>query len=416
MIGAGAALTVDLGATGTPSGVVTLKAAGTRPTVTASAGAAFTVSANSLITGLRIDPYGTAQGINCPNVSGVTLSNLDVTDTGTASTGDAIHGSSCSATLSNVDVTTQSASGMVFTTASNVTTQSGCSISTTGGASALDATTMAGGSLDFDSVSATDPTAAGISFSGAATFNAPTGSITTSTSAYAVHYQGGTAAFTYGGSLSKSAAGNPMVQVVQHCGANAVTFSGNLTTTGSGTQGIIAGLNSGGTIAFTGTSKALSGSGTSVLLSSNSGATFQFTGGGLVASSAAGSAFTATGGGTVTVSGSGNTLSAGVSGAALNVQNTTTNGLTFQSISDTGGATGIVLDNTGSGAALTVTGDATTARNTSGGSITGSPAALMARPTATASTEQHRRGEHSKQMRVTGSQNNGILASAASAA
>ncbi len=87
VIGAGAPLTVDLGSTGTPSGVVTLKAAGSRPTVATGSGAAFTVAANSSIAGLSVDPFGTAQAINCPSVTGVTVTNVDVTDTGAASSG-----------------------------------------------------------------------------------------------------------------------------------------------------------------------------------------------------------------------------------------------------------------------------------------------------------------------------------------
>ncbi len=118
---------------------------------------------------------------------------------------------SCGATLSNVDVTTQNATGMAFQT-SNVTTQSGCSISSTGGSSALIVTGATGGSLDFDSVSASNPGAAGIMFGGAATFNAAAGSITTSIG-YGINYQGGSAAFTYGGSLTSTASGSPLVQV-----------------------------------------------------------------------------------------------------------------------------------------------------------------------------------------------------------
>ncbi len=71
------------------------------------------------------------------------------------------------------------------------------------------------------------------------------------------------------------------------------------------------GGNTGGTIAFTGTSKTLSTQSTAVSLGNNAGATIEFTGGGLAATSTNSNAFSATGGGTVTVSGSGNTLSAG---------------------------------------------------------------------------------------------------------
>jgi hypothetical protein len=123
---------------------------------------------------------------------------------------------------------------------------------------------------------------------------------------------------------------------------------------------------SGGTVAF---SAAITDNGTGISLNSNTGATFNFTGG-ISASTLTNNGFTATGGGTVNVTGSNNTLTS-TTGRALNVSSTNigASGLTFKSISSNGAANGIFLSNTGSSGGLTVTGDGT---NTSlGGNATG---------------------------------------------
>jgi hypothetical protein len=112
-------------------------------------------------------------------------------------------------------------------------------------------------------------------------------------------------------------------------------------------------------------SGAISDTGTGILLNANTGATIAFTGGMQVATSST-TAFAATGGGTVTATQNNttilNTLSA-ATGTALNVTNTTIGaaGLTFRSISAGTAApsagVGIVLDNTGATAGLTVVGN-----------------------------------------------------------
>ena len=110
---------------------------------------------------------------------------------------------------------------------------------------------------------------------------------------------------------------------------------------------------------FSGATKTMNTPGiTQVTLATNTGATINFTGGGLAITSTAATGFTATGGGTISVQGTVNTISS-TTGTALNVANTTigASGLIFQSISSNGGtATGIILDNTGASAGLTVTG------------------------------------------------------------
>ncbi len=123
----------------------------------------------------------------------------------------------------------------------------------------------------------------------------------------------------------------------------------------------------GGSVAFSGP---VSGTGedTDIVLANNANTTIDFSAG--VTLDGAGSTFSATGGGTVSVRGTNNSIGQGTppTGPALNVVNTTIGplGLTFKHISATGGANGIVLDNTGSLGGLTVTGSGGT-----GGTIQG---------------------------------------------
>jgi hypothetical protein len=128
--------------------------------------------------------------------------------------------------------------------------------------------------------------------------------------------------------------------------------------------------NIAGTLNFTGVSTS-GGAGVS-LTGSNSSATFSFSG--IAISSGANAGFSATGGGTVNVTGSTNTITT-TTGAALNVVSTNigASGMTFLSISagtsSTGPANAIVLNGTGSSGGLTVTGDGSSSRNGSGGTI-----------------------------------------------
>jgi|GEM_PF-1199688 len=156
-----------------------------------------------------------------------------------------------------------------------------------------------------------------------------------------------------GGSLTNSGATDALhIQT----GAASIDFSGTITqSSGAGNSVDISG-KSGGTVALSGL---VADNGGGILLSSNTGATINFTGG-VVASTGANKAFSATGGGTVTVTGTTNTLTT-TTGTALEVQNTTigASGFTFKSISSNGAANGIILNNTGGGF-LAVTGDGVT--------------------------------------------------------
>ncbi|WP_170234267.1 beta strand repeat-containing protein, partial [Segetibacter aerophilus] len=146
-------------------------------------------------------------------------------------------------------------------------------------------------------------------------------------------------------------------------GAIPVTYAGTIDQSNTNRAINISGT-SGGTTLFSG---AVSSTGTStgINLTSNTGATINFTGG-INLNTGANAAFTATGGGTVTVTQNNSTIINTItttSGTALNIANTTigASGLTFRSISagtavGTAGR-GIILDNTGVTAGLTVTGN-----------------------------------------------------------
>lgn len=205
------------------------------------------------------------------------------------------------------------------------------------------------------------------------------GSISASTffaGGIAFDVNGGSSNITYAGSITYPSPSTDLVVEITGRTGGTVTFSGTINAT-SGT-GINVASNTGGTINFSGSTKTLNtGANTAVTLSSNSGATINFTGGGLDIDCTSATAFNATGGATaITVQGTGNTITS-TTGTALNVASTTigASGLTFQSISSSGGsATGIILDNTGTVGGLTVTGDGTNTSvggNGTGGTISG---------------------------------------------
>ena len=150
-------------------------------------------------------------------------------------------------------------------------------------------------------------------------------------------------------------------------GTASITYAGTLNST----RGIFVANKTGGTVTFSGGTKTLNtGANTAVSLTTNTGTTINFTGGGLDIDATSGAGFLATGGGTVTVTGSSNTLTT-TSGTALNVNATTigVSGLTFLSISQNGGTSGIVLNTTGTSGGLTVTGNGNGVMNGSGGTI-----------------------------------------------
>lgn len=222
----------------------------------------------------------------------------------------------------------------------------------------------AGMNVVFDAIS-TSGGANGINLVGAAgTFNGIAGNIVNPTGA-GVSIVNGSVAFSYGGNITDNT--GEAVLIDNHDSGNA-TFSGNINST-AGASLMVQNCG-GGTKTFSGTSKLFNTATTTAInLINNTGATINFTNGGLAITTTSGVGFNATGGGTISVQGTNNTIAC--SGAtALNVVNTTIGAadLNFQSISASNAADGIVLDATGTSAGgLTVTGTGTT--DGSGGSI-----------------------------------------------
>jgi len=114
-------------------------------------------------------------------------------------------------------------------------------------------------------------------------------------------------------------------------------------------------------------SGSISDTGSGIYLNSNTGASITFNGTIDEAVTGTNQAFVATAGGTIAATGSGSTLRS-TNGDALDVTSTAigSGGLSFQSISANGAANGIVLNNTGTTAGLSVTGSGSA---NSGGTI-----------------------------------------------
>jgi VCBS repeat-containing protein len=180
--------------------------------------------------------------------------------------------------------------------------------------------------------------------------------------------QGGTLNVTLNGAESLGSAGGAI---------DLAGVGGSFMVTGATT---ITGVQSGGGIDITGSSlvATFGGGGNVATLTStavnyvgNSGALA--IGGGFDIVTTSGAGLNASGGGTLTVIGAGNSI-VSTTGTALSVVNTAIGaaGLTFESISSNGAASGIVLNSTGANGGLTVTGDSGSAVNGSGGTIAGS--------------------------------------------
>lgn len=230
------------------------------------------------------------------------------------------------------------------------------SIVSNGGPAVDIASTNLGSGATFANLTSTNSSGKGVnldSVSGAFTANG--GSIS-GPAGIGFDLNGGSSTVTYAGALSNTA-NAPLIEVTSRS-AGVATFSGTLSSTASG-DGIRVSSNSAGSVQFTGSSKVLTtGADTAVHLASNTGASIHFTGGGLAITTTTGAGFNAIGGASaVTVQGVSNTVTT-TTGTALNVSATTigASGLTFQRISQSGGANAIVLSSPGSTGGLTVTG------------------------------------------------------------
>jgi hypothetical protein len=180
----------------------------------------------------------------------------------------------------------------------------------------------------------------------------------------AFRVNGGNGTIAHSGAISKNNAG--VAVDIQGRTGGSVTLNGNITAS-AGAGGILVQNCSGGTNAFNGATKSLStGVNPGVNLVNNTGATINFTGGGLGITTTSGIGFNATGGGTVSLTtGANNNTVTTTTGIGVNIVNTTIggSGVTFRSIAVNGASSGIVLNNTGTAlgnGGLTVTGNGST--------------------------------------------------------
>jgi hypothetical protein len=426
LLGEGVALTnTDVGSTTAE----TLFAAGSKPELTSSGVDVVTLAANAQVAGLTVNPDGAGGGLFGNNVAGITLRDMNVSDTGTAATqpgieltgtgnGLAFSGSvnltttqagalsvintALSGTVASVSVSastnsagvslTTTTGSLTFTTMAITTTdQTGFflsnadNIDVTAGTvastnrPAVDATALDSGSdLTFTDVDSTNSTGDGINLDGTGTwtFSAGSGSAISGAAATALDVNGGSGTVSYAGSIANSAGGRA-VDVTSRTGDT--TVSGNIT--GTGGTGINVSSNTAGTTTFSGTTKTLNTGANAAVTLSNSGThAVVFSNGGLDIDTTSGAGFSATGGASLVVTGSTNTIASTTTGTALNVVNTTigASGLAFRSISagapGGGPASGIILNNTGSSGGLTVSGNGSagtggTIQKTSGAGI-----------------------------------------------
>ena len=200
-----------------------------------------------------------------------------------------------------------------------------------------------------------------------------------SVSGYAFNLTSSNAVVTYSGSIMLGTNTGSIVNIATHSAGNITFNTGDLTQASSAVSGAgisISGVT-GGTVTFNNPTISIIkvNSADAISLANNTNGTINFTlaGGGSgmnLSTLISGTGFNATGGGTISVTGTGNTIvSSG--GTALNVANTTigTSGITFQSITTNGAASGIILNTTGSIGGLKVTGNGSLSRDGSGGTI-----------------------------------------------
>jgi hypothetical protein len=263
-----------------------------------------------------------------------------------------------------LDIDTTNGTGFTATGSGTYSvTGTGNSITATGSGAAvnLSAVTVGGTGLTFDSTSAAG-SANNVkiaSVTGGA-IALGSGSLTGATSAAFLvgdglggATTGGTSVISYSGTITSTGAARAVDIEDRAPGAGNITLSGTIShASGNGTT-IFLDQNAAGTITFSGAnSVANSGTQDAIRLTGNTGATINFTGGGLNIDTTSGTGFLATGGGTVSVTGSGNVIDA-TTGTGLNIANTSiaSGNVTFQHISSGGGANnGITLDNTGTAA------------------------------------------------------------------
>ena len=194
--------------------------------------------------------------------------------------GVALTNTTGSLTFQALSITTTGGTGFLLSNAANIDVDGAgfaTSVSSSGGP-AVDATTLTNGTdLVFDTVNASGTPAKGVNLDGTGgwTFSAAAGAISGATPV-GFDVNGGSGAVSYAGSIANGT--GEAVDITGRSGNT--TLSGNIT--GTGGTGVNVANNTAGTTTFSGTTKTLNtGTNAAVTLSSNTGHTINFTGGGL---------------------------------------------------------------------------------------------------------------------------------------
>ena len=261
-------------------------------------------------------------------------------------------------------------------------------LTSSGGANGISLTGMSG-SLTIGTVTINGQTGDGIDMinnAGTVTINGGTIGDVDDPAGIAVDIEGGTGNVTINASVTKTTAGD-LIEVTGRT-TGTVSFGGALSATAQA-GGIDVNGNSGGTISFTNASKVINTSATAttaVSLVNNTGATIEFTGGGLDIDASSGTGFNATGGGTVIVTGAGNSIQT-TTGVAVNLGGIIVHasGINFASTTKGAGGTSAVIMNGATGSGTVALGGGTLAGGSSavirvgdgaGGANTGGTAGL----------------------------------------
>jgi VCBS repeat-containing protein len=382
--------TVDFGG---DSGVVTLDSNGAPALNAASTNLGTSHIDDIIVTG------STTGGVNLSSASGTTaLGDGSGTDLNLTTTG----GATPALSIANSGTVTVGSGGTD-------------ELHATGGP-AIDVTGTSGATFDFEDVDSTNSADDGVNLDGLANgiFQASAGDIG-GAAGIGFDVNGGSGTILYQGNLNNGG-GTTAVDITGRSGG-AVNFSGPISDTSDAGGGINVTSNTGGSTTFGGTTKTLNtGTSDAVTMDSSDGHTLTFSNGGLDVDTTNGNGLAVTASGTLNVTGPGNTVNAG-GGRALHVSDTNVGGapLTFQQLASNGPSTGILLSNTGSNGALTVTGNGGTCTNAditgcTGGTIANGTGVDQsgATPTGTGIVLDNARGVSLTRMHVHDNSNYGI--------
>ncbi|MBG9388418.1 hypothetical protein [Caenimonas aquaedulcis] len=177
---------------------------------------------------------------------------------------------------------------------------------------------------------------------------------------------GGSVAINFGGTASSTGTVRTVDIEDRAAGAGSITLSGNLTHTSGNSSGVVIADIAGGAIDFAG-ALAIDSTGSAGIALSNVSSAVNFTGGSLSVTTNGAAGISGSAVSSLAILGSGNTLSS-TNAAAVSLTGVAiaASGLNFSSISSSGGANGIMLNDTGAAGSLTVTG---TGAPNSGGTI-----------------------------------------------